>query len=330
MIPSESPLEIAAQIDALTASIEGLQEESELVGIEAELLAGYLHRKGAKEEKTGGVDSDSSVQGKRLIGRGRGGASNASRKILSLQEKYDIAQEEMRVIQGEVAQANKRSDHNMDILKALMEETDISAAEVKRDAFEFRRDIVVGAENPRTGKTIAERVLRYFEDKLTQKDMLLSKLLMKNKAMRTSIRRTEAQLRDKEQAGDGLQYIDFHQLQIENQEFVRKIDEANKELISLKKNYTKVTNQVNLTKKRIGDLLSEETLLKQEIDGRKRLLSKAEQDILKVVSEREKARKENSKLRVQSRNSNSAGSGTGSDGPRFMECLTLKVGGTEP
>ncbi|KAF4757604.1 hypothetical protein FOZ63_008288, partial [Perkinsus olseni] len=113
--------------------------------------------------------------------------------------------------------------------------------------------------------------------------------------------------------------------QIENQEFVRKIDEANKELISLKKNYTRVTNQVNLTKKRIGDLLSEEALLKQEIDGRKRLLSKAEQDILKVVSEREKARKENSKLRVQSRNSSSAGSGTGSDGPRFMECLTLKV-----
>ncbi|KAF4735450.1 hypothetical protein FOZ63_003738 [Perkinsus olseni] len=194
MITSESPLEIAAQIDALTASIEALQEESELVGIEAELLAGYLHRKGAKEEKAEGVGSDSSVQGKRLIGRGRGGKLPTLSSLgNSRAEKYDIAQEEvaggewcidiesvdstprrrrslsppswaqsalcaayllswrvtMRGIQGEVAQANRQSDHNMDILKALMEETDISAAEVKRDAFEFRRDIVVGAENPR-------------------------------------------------------------------------------------------------------------------------------------------------------------------------------------
>ncbi|KAF4750779.1 hypothetical protein FOZ62_031815 [Perkinsus olseni] len=158
MVPSEHPLEIAAQIDALTASIEALQEESELVGIEAELLAGYFHRKGAKEEKTGGVDSDSSVQGKRLIGRGRGGGfcrllAGLSRPYVLL-TSFKLEGHAGRSILwnaniGEVAQANKRSDRNMDILKALMEETDISAAEVKRDAFEFRRDIVVGAENPR-------------------------------------------------------------------------------------------------------------------------------------------------------------------------------------
>jgi hypothetical protein len=41
-----------------------------------------------------------------------------------------------------------------------MEETDIRISEVKRDAYEFRRDIVVGAENTRTGKTMAEKVRR--------------------------------------------------------------------------------------------------------------------------------------------------------------------------
>ena len=45
-----------------------------------------------------------------------------------------------------------------------------------------RRDIVVGAENIRTGATMAENVLKYLEDKLTQKDMLINKLLMKNQA----------------------------------------------------------------------------------------------------------------------------------------------------
>jgi hypothetical protein len=43
-------------------------------------------------------------------------------------------------------------------LKAVLEETDIRIAELKKDAYEFKRDIVVGAENFRTGKTMAEKV----------------------------------------------------------------------------------------------------------------------------------------------------------------------------
>ena len=38
-----------------------------------------------------------------------------------------------------------------------MEETDVRISEIKKDAYEFKRDIVTGAENFRTGKTIAEK-----------------------------------------------------------------------------------------------------------------------------------------------------------------------------
>ena len=38
------------------------------------------------------------------------------------------------------------------IHQAVLEETDIRIAELKKDAYEFKRDIVVGAENMRTGK----------------------------------------------------------------------------------------------------------------------------------------------------------------------------------
>ena len=34
--------------------------------------------------------------------------------------------------------------------------------ELKREAYEFKRDVVVGAENPRTGKIMAEKVLITF------------------------------------------------------------------------------------------------------------------------------------------------------------------------
>ena len=51
--------------------------------------------------------------------------------------------------------------------------------EVKKDAFEFERDIVKGAVNPRTGKVIAEKVTRYFEEKFRSKvsSLLVCKIL---------------------------------------------------------------------------------------------------------------------------------------------------------
>ena len=38
--------------------------------------------------------------------------------------------------------------------------------EIKKASYEFERDIVKGAVNPRTGKVISEKVSRYWEDKL--------------------------------------------------------------------------------------------------------------------------------------------------------------------
>ncbi len=47
-----------------------------------------------------------------------------------------------------------------------MEEADLRFAEIKKASYEFERDIVKGAVNTRTGKVVAEKVIRYFDDKL--------------------------------------------------------------------------------------------------------------------------------------------------------------------
>jgi hypothetical protein len=33
-------------------------------------------------------------------------------------------------------------------------------AETKKDTYEFKRDIIIGAENPRTGKIVGEKMIR--------------------------------------------------------------------------------------------------------------------------------------------------------------------------
>ena len=47
-----------------------------------------------------------------------------------------------------------------------MEEADLRLAETKKEGYEFDRDIVKGAVNQRTTRVVAEKVVRYFEDKL--------------------------------------------------------------------------------------------------------------------------------------------------------------------
>ncbi len=74
----------------------------------------------------------------------------------------------------------------------MLEETDVRIAELKKDAYEFKRDIVVGAENFRTGKTMAERVIRYMEEKLRQKDAVIEKLKLKNATLSTQIAKVGA------------------------------------------------------------------------------------------------------------------------------------------
>jgi len=221
---------------------------------------------------------------------------------LTLDEKYRIANGEVETLNKDIEQTKKASDQNLDVLKALMEETDIRIAEVKRDAYEFRRDIVLGAENPRTGKTMAEKVLKYLEDKLTGKDMLINKLLMKNQATKAAIKKAETSLKSKEEGGDDLQYIDFHQLQIENQQFVLRIEETNHELIQLKRTYGRTVKMLNDMKKRLTQLQSEAAFFRDETKEQKAMLAKSDLDISRAREEDDRIRKENRRVKAGLKN----------------------------
>lgn len=50
-----------------------------------------------------------------------------------------------------------------------MEESEIRSVEMKKALYEFKRDIEGGSLNTRTGKVIAERIVRYFEEKIRGK-----------------------------------------------------------------------------------------------------------------------------------------------------------------
>ena len=162
---------------------------------------------------------------------------------------------------------------------------------------------------------MAEKVLQYFEKKLTAKVLLkalppavhlksphpnpnaypnptltpqdaqVQKLESKNVSLQGSIKKMEQQLKNKEQMGEVLNVIDFDQLKIENKQFLEKIEERNNELITLKLTTGNTVQVLNTLKKRLQKLTSESEWLKSEIVQRMDLKMKVEEDIERVVEE---------------------------------------------
>lgn len=189
-----------------------------------------------------------------------------------------MASSELDELAKEAEETKKTSGRLIDTLTAVLEETDVRIAELKKEAYEFKRDIVVGAENFRTGKTMAEKVIRYMEEKLRSKDAMIEKLRLKNATLKNQMKKVEVQLRHKEEMGDVLHYIDFHQLQIENKQYVAKIDERNQELLKLKMTTGSTVQVLNNLKKKLNALMSETHWLRQEMRQRTELLAKLRAD----------------------------------------------------
>lgn len=219
--------------------------------------------------------------------------------MLSIDHKIDIANVVHEDVVTEIENSRKNSEKLIDTLRAVLEETEIRIGELKRDAYEFKRDVVVGAENPRTGKIMAEKVTRYFDDKFRQTDGIIEKLRLKNSSLKAQVNKIEAQLSQKEEAGDVLHYIDFHQLQIENKQYVSKIEESNDELLTVKLSSSKTIQALNEYKRRLNLQTEDAAWLKNEVEVKTAMMLKIDGECKKVSKEILSEKRTKNKLRLQ-------------------------------
>lgn len=187
-------------------------------------------------------------------------------------EKLDIASQEIEVVTATIESLKTDGEKKLDDLRAMIEENEMRIAETKKNTYEFKRDIVIGAENTRTGKIMAEKMLRYMEDHVKAKDAVIEKLRLKNTTLRNQIQKMEQQLLQKEEMGEVLHVIDFDQLKIENQQYLEKIEERNNELLRLKLTTGRTVQDLNTLKKKLTHLTARgEWLQKQIIEKEEQL-----------------------------------------------------------
>ncbi|CAK8685258.1 unnamed protein product [Clavelina lepadiformis] len=225
--------------------------------------------------------------------------SSAIDKLLRLtaEQKCDIAQRELEELRYEIDKLKDESERVLDNYRASLEEAELRVTEIKKAMYEFDRDICKGSVNPRSGKIVAEKVVRYYEDKLRCRDTLIEKLRLKNSTLKVQKKKLQLQLKQKEEMGEVLHEVDFNQLKIENQQYLEKIDEKNQELLRLKLMAGNTLQILNRFKKRLNTLTAEAEKLQSEIASRNEMLMKNEAETIVVEQERMVAEKKNFQLK---------------------------------
>lgn len=271
--------------EELEKAISEIESDVSTLNIEKYVLQQFIEKKRAE---LGPVEEDKKKKKKK-----------PQDVLLTWDQKVDIANSVHEDIVNEIANNKKNSEKMIDTLRAVLEETEIRIGELKRDAYEFKRIVVIGAENRRTGKIVAEKVIRYLEDKFKQTDNVIEKLRLKNSALKGQIHKIQTQLSQKEEAGDVLHYIDFHQLQIENKQLLAKIDECNEELLNVKLSGGKAVQVLNEFKRRLAVHTEDSNWLKNEVKLKENLLKKLKDEGTKVEKEMNSEKKVKNKLRLQ-------------------------------
>jgi len=241
------------------------------------------------------------ARGKRRRG-GKGAAAAAARPSeLTLDQKLDAAVAEAESAKKDTAAMLADAARTFDMLRALLEQAELRASELKKEAHEFRRDVVLAGESARTGAVKAEAVVAFYEDELRRKDAHVDKLRLKAASLKAAEAKLTAALAAKEEVGDVLHYIDFHQLQIEHAQATAALEERNVELMRLKLTTGATVGSLNGLKSQLAGLSRTAARLKADIAARREQTARLREDNATLAAEIERARALNRTLIVQVR-----------------------------
>ncbi|CAF3117417.1 unnamed protein product [Rotaria sp. Silwood2] len=217
---------------------------------------------------------------------------------LTLEQKLAIIISEYEQTKIDKMRREIVNEKKTDQLESDIEWVDIERSDFELSITEFLK-IKDASINKRTRKLVGEKIDRYFHEHLQTRESLTNKLRDRSSGLKRQIVRLEAQLREKEEMGETLTEVDFNQLQMENKQYLDKIDEKNIELVLHKHKVAKVTQLLNYYKANLNTNTIDLIDIQQRINKQDILYEFTRQEINKANYEQSRANKRNYNLRDQ-------------------------------
>ena len=200
---------------------------------------------------------------------------------LTIDQKVELVNTVNNHYTNEISTNHIKNEKMLDSLRSILEETDIRISEIKCYSFEFKRDVITVNNTKLGDKNNTEKIEKFFNDKANHTDHTIEKLKLKNVTLKVQVNKQEQQISLEESAGESLQYIDFHQLQIENKQNSDTLHERNKELIQLKQSTAKIIQILNDVKLNLIDKCDEQQWLSSEVASKTKAYEKLRKDKLR-------------------------------------------------
>ena len=227
-------------------------------------------------------------------------ATFSEKSIADQQLTYDKILSVIDELRDELEKTQADNEDSILGLKENRDQKDGEASSLEKGFTDFKREVAEGAENSRTGKAIPAKLIEHFEGLEAEKEGEVEKVRLKNISHRTTLKKLEVALKKREELAVGLHLIDFEQLKIENQTLNEKIEEANENLLKLRKKTTTTVQVLTHVKEKLQ-------FVQQEVSVQKNSLSQIDEavthhrDLLThLKAERDKLRSSNQKLKQQS------------------------------
>ncbi|VDP61232.1 unnamed protein product [Schistosoma mattheei] len=180
--------------------------------------------------------------------------------------------------------------------QAISEELKARQEEILKNYNQFCK--LVGNKNSSEGLQVvpAEKVLRFSDDYTKFLDTQSDKLRLKNSSIKSTLKKVEEQLRQKE-SGDVLGAVDFEQMKIDNTKCLAEIDEKNRNIQKMKITAARTLQILNGYK--LNEALQEEKYIKEEQKQRREMQRRVESETILAKQELRLERTLNEKFEDQ-------------------------------
>ena len=115
-------------------------------------------------------------------------------------------------------------------MEELKEKCEVKQGWVNEDRARFNRlkkETAVKSISVHTGRAPSNKEVDGYMQREQQKELEVISVRLENIKLKNQLKKKEAELKAKEELGEGLHMIDFEQLKIENQTYNEKIEERN-------------------------------------------------------------------------------------------------------
>lgn len=219
---------------------------------------------------------------------------------MTMPQEFAAVQAEVTHLQRDLIETDVAGSKAVADCRAMIGETAMRIAELRRAAYETKRDIVVGGADKTTGKIAAEVVLRHWEASLKARDAMVDKLNLKNAALKAQIARADAKLRQQANASGEHSAVDYHQLRISHTRLSSSLKARNAELLARKATTTRTQQVLNTTKQELNDIMTTNSHLVASIKDREDALLRLTAELGRVEREVAGERRKSQSFAIES------------------------------